>query len=102
MKHKYEDYIKFIDEKIKEIRYEELLQEQLPNLIEVMVASLLANRYRQGREMKRSGCEKYDETYPAGMNGNRTYVDAETLSGDKLVEIAGQVPNLNANNVRFL
>lgn len=46
MKHKYEDYIKFIDEKIKEIRYEELLQEQLPNLIEVMVASLLANRYR--------------------------------------------------------
>lgn len=52
--------------------------------------------------MKRSGCEKYDETYPAGMNGNRTYVDAETLSGDKLVEIAGQVPNLNANNVRFL
>ena len=22
-----------------------------------------------------SGCEKYDETYPAGMNGNRSYVE---------------------------
>ena len=52
--------------------------------------------------LRKRGIQRYDETYPAGMNGNRTYVDAETLSGDKLVEIAGQVPNLNANNVRFL
>ena len=32
----------------------------------------------------------------------KAIMDGETLSDDKLAEIAGQVPNLDANNVRFL